>query len=166
MEDSEQNTKKEEVKNKIKNVGATIKHHGERISHGAKRYSYLINCIVMAILLFVFNNLSNWHISWLAPNFDASLLFFNVLFVLIIVANILYLFFDRLWFRALCQMIINIIALIAFYTFYLVFPLSLSEKAEHRVNVLLIVVILFSAVGVVIELIRLITRLNQKIAEK
>jgi hypothetical protein len=119
----------------------------------SSRVGYIIAIIVNVILLWVANNLLAWNVPFLTSDFVAVLGVLNIS----IGANILWFFYDAAWFRHLLQIILNILAMVVIYTFYVVFPLDIGPDIVRLVlRIAMIAMLIGLGIATIIELIRLI----------
>ena len=146
---------KEEIKAEIKKERKEKKEK-KQLSRGARNIGYIVSIAVNIILIYIFNNLLNWHINFINESFISPLWVLNISFAAIILANIFYLIYDGMWFRSLCQVILNIISAAAIYTLYIVFPFNLDEPAAGNIRFVLIVFLVGIGIAIIVELIKFI----------
>ena len=89
---------------------------------------YIFAIIANLIILYIANNIMNWNLSFISATFRQVLWAINLAIGSAIIGNILFLFYDPSWFRHLLKVFINILGLIAVYTFYIIFPLNFSQN--------------------------------------
>jgi hypothetical protein len=117
---------------------------------------YIITIIVNLIVLYVANNLLNWHVPFLTREFTAVLPVLTISITATIIANLAFLLYDSDWFLALARSAINVIGVVVAYTFYTTFPLDFSSLASAGfvmtvAGVVLILGIIGSVIGVIVE---------------
>ena len=118
---------------------------------------YIVAIIINVIMLWIANNLLAWNVPFLTRDFVAVLGVLNLSISATIVANILWFFYDPPWFRHLLQIILNILSMAVIYTFYVVFPLSLtSEVLRIAIKIILIIGLVGLVIATIIEFVRLI----------
>ncbi len=122
-----------------------------------KRSAYVAAIVVNVILVFVFNNLLNWHIPWLTSEFIIPLWVFNVSFGATILFNIIFLIYNEKWLRTLSQLLLNVISLAVISTLYEIFPFSLSTTHEGWARIALIVMLIGILIAIIVEFIKLIS---------
>jgi hypothetical protein len=132
------------------------KHSTKRDKRFEHKFGYVVTIGIMVLFLYLINNLSNWNISWLADNYTAALWVINLSFAATIVANIFYLFIDLNWFRALGQLILNIISLAVITTIYTTFPFTVNGDAAHLIKIFIIFVAICTCIGIIVELLKFI----------
>ncbi len=89
---------------------------------------YVGAIIVNIILLYIFNNLLNWHVYFVTSAFNEVLWIINLSIAVAIIGNFLMLLYRPEWFRHVTKIVLNIVAFAAVYLVYTVFPLiSLSH---------------------------------------
>lgn len=122
-----------------------------------KKIGYLVAIIVSVFLIYVINNLLNWHIPFLTNNFIVCLPLFTISLSANIMANAVFIIYEEKWFKKIAEIILNVISIILLYTFYKIFPLSFNLVIYERLArgfILFITVVLFIAIAVeVIEFI-------------
>lgn len=121
---------------------------------------YIVTIVVNIILYYLFNHLHTYHIAFLLPSFSEPLRFISIQIIGTIVANIVYLFFAPIWFKALTRALLNVVSFIFMYKIYLIFPFDFSIYENlpwltNAVKVAIIVSLAFTAVGVLTEFIRI-----------
>lgn len=125
---------------------------------GKRRPSAYIGAIIAnAILIYVFNNLLNWHVPWLTETFVTTLWIFNISFAATILFNLFYLAYDAKWFLSAGQLILNIISLSAFSTLYQTFPFAASANHEQLIRYFLILVLFCIFIGIIVEMVKLVS---------
>ena len=122
-----------------------------------RRVEYIGAIIVNAILIFVFNNLLNWRVPFLTSDFNLVLWAINLSLGATIIANILFLAYDARWFHHLLRLILNILAFLATYLLYRIFPFAFSERlVEQVVRIALIVAMAAISIAFIVEFFRLV----------
>jgi hypothetical protein len=74
------------------------------------------------------------------------------------VANVLYLWYDPAWFKSVCQVGVSLIGLAGAIRMWQVFPFDFSAYSFNwaaLTRVVLVLAVFGSAVGIVVELVRL-----------
>jgi hypothetical protein len=129
-------------------------------SPAIRKFGYVMAIFVNIILFYVFNNLLNWHISFLTDAFTACVWILNISILSTMAANIFFIAFDEKWFRHLLHLILNIIGLIFTISLYTIFPFSFSQDTAHIVKILLIIMIFFSVISVLVETIKFVRHIT------
>ena len=119
---------------------------------------YVIAIIASLILLYVFNNLLNWHVYFVTDALNQVLWIINLSLITTIIGNAFLLLFKPEWFRHLMKIIINVINFIAVYLVYVVFPFNFNNSfLNWGLNILLILIMIGIVIATVVELYYLIT---------
>jgi hypothetical protein len=120
---------------------------------------YIAVIIINAIMIYVFNNLLNWGVPFLTPNYSGVLWAINLSLGATLIANILFLIYDPGWFRHLAQIVLNIIALFVAFIIFTVFPFTFADKSwAFWVKIALVVMMAGIGIGTIVEFFRLILR--------
>jgi hypothetical protein len=123
-------------------------------SSGARRFGYIVTILVNIALIYIANNLSGWGLPWLKESFVQCLWAINLAFTVTIFTNFIFLFFDRRWFRHLMEGICNIFSFISGYIFWRVFPLELSANWAQFINVILILMLVFTLIAILSSMLK------------
>lgn len=121
-----------------------------------RKVGYVFAIIFNLIVLYIVNNLLGWGAPFLTRQFIVPLSVLNISIVASVIANLVFLWYDSDWFLAITRTALNIIGVVVGYTFYSIFPFDFSPLASARivtiiVRVLLIIAIIGSVIGVVVE---------------
>jgi hypothetical protein len=132
-------------------------------SRTGRRIGYVIAAAINVALLYFVNNLLNWDLSpFLTDDFERVIPLINVSLVATIVVNVIYLFFDRRWFKSLTQIGLAGIAMAATVRLYRVFPFDFSAYDfawATLARAVLIIAMVGMAIAIVAETVKLIVRL-------
>jgi hypothetical protein len=141
----------------------------EKSSHrsSARQFGYIVAIIVNLVLLYVVNNLLNWHLPYisnvLTPAFANCLWAINLSLSVSIFINFLFLAFDPRWFRHLMQVIQSVFGLISVFIFYSIFPLQIVNPAiEQLVHWGLLIALAGIGIAILVDLIVAITSFSRK----
>lgn len=130
----------------------------ERNRKKERTVEYVIAIIASLILLYVFNNLLNWHVYFVTDALNQVLWIINLSLITTIIGNAFLLLFKPEWFRHLMKIIINVINFIAVYLVYVVFPFNFNNSfLNWGLNILLILIMIGIVIATVVELYYLIT---------
>lgn len=122
-----------------------------------KNSEFIAAIIFNIIFLYIANNLLNWNLSFIAPDFSQVLLILNVSIIANILANIGFLIYQRGWFRTLAQIILNIIGFAVAYSLYVVFPFIFKTAViTYSLKFALIVAMIVTVIATFVEVLRLI----------
>lgn len=124
-------------------------------SFGARRFGYLVAIAVNAAMLFVVNNLLEWGwFSWITNQWEDVLPLISLSLVAAMAVNVVYLMFDRDWFKALTQVMLAAINLVVTVRIWQVFPFDFSAYAFDWTAVtraILVVAVIGVGIGLVVE---------------
>lgn len=120
----------------------------------SRRAGYIIAIIINAALLLVINNLWRWSVPYLTPGFNRALPAINASLVATFVGNLAFLFYDLARFRHLVQMVLNVMAFVAAYTLYSVFPFAVTDAWRGWLSFGLIAVMAGLGIAFVVELVQ------------
>ncbi|MBN1367220.1 MAG: hypothetical protein JW967_04795 [Dehalococcoidales bacterium] len=123
------------------------------------RSGYIAAIIVNFVLLFIFNSLPNWNLSFLTLDYSGVLWAINLSIGATIIANFLFIFFDAGWFKHLAQVITSVIALFVVFLIYSVYPFTFEgEPWSQWVKISLIIVMAGIGIAIIVEAFKLILR--------
>lgn len=124
-----------------------------------RRSGYVIAIAINVVMLYVVNNLLAWDIlPFLTDDFGRVLWLIDISLLATIMANLIYLAYDQSWFRSLGQIGLNLISLMVAIRMYQVFPFDFSGSSfdwTQIARVVIIFTILGTAVGVIVEVLKL-----------
>lgn len=128
----------------------------------ARQVGYVIAIIFLIAFLIVLNNFQKWNLpfvsSLLTQDFKNWLPAANLSISVAIFSNFLFLLYDPAWFRHLMQAVQNAFSLFSTWKFYQLFPVSLpSAVFETSLHWVLIVLMLLTALGMLVDLVRAVT---------
>ena len=119
---------------------------------------YIATIIVNIIFLYIFNNLLNWHIYFVTSAFNDVLWIINLAIAVSIIGNFLMLIYRPEWFRHLTKVVLNIIAFVAVYLVYIVFPFNFNNSFFNwGLSALLILAMIGIIIASIVEIYLLIT---------
>lgn len=122
-----------------------------------KKSEYIAAIVVNIILLYIFNNLLNWHLYFITNALNDILWIINAAIIVTIVGNILLLAYNQEWFRHVMKIILNIVAIVAVYNIFTVFPFHFNSfLIDWSVTIALIFIIVGIAIATIVELFLLI----------
>ncbi len=98
-----------------------------RFSTPAKRFGYSVAVGIHVLLLVAVNNLLGWGwFPWLTPEFDDLLPIINQALAFSIAVYLLYMVYDKPWFKAITQIVVNVIAIAVLIRTWQVYPFDFS----------------------------------------
>jgi hypothetical protein len=119
---------------------------------------YIGTIIVNIIFLYIFNNLLNWHVYFVTSAFNEVLWIINLSIAVSIIGNFLMLLYRPEWFRHITKIVLNIIAFVAVYLVYIVFPFNFNNSfLNWGLNILLILAMIGIIIATIVEIYLLIT---------
>jgi hypothetical protein len=128
----------------------------------APKAGYVVAVIVNVVIWVLLNVSPGWQaVSFLTDDVTDVLWLVNLSLGASILVNLAYLIYDAPWFRSLGQLIISLIGVAVAYEVLVVFPFDLAGGWELLARVVLVIAVLGSAVGAIVELVRLIRRLGR-----
>lgn len=143
--------------NKIHNFINKMLSKRDKKEKGAKKSEYVGAIIANLILLFIFNNLLNWHVYFITNALNEVLWIINLSIIAAIIGNILLLVYNPDWFRHIIKIILNIFAFIAVYSLYNVFPFSFNSfLIDWAVIIALILAMVGIAIATIVEFVFLV----------
>ncbi len=123
----------------------------------AKKSEYIAAIIVNIILLYIFNNLLNWHVYFITNALNSILWIINLAIIITILGNILLLAYNPGWFRHVMKIILNMVAIVAVYNIFTVFPFNFNSfLIDWSVTIALIFIMAGIAIATIVELFFLI----------
>lgn len=134
-----------------------------RVPTTGKRVGYVIAAAFNALFLWIAHQLLDWQ--WprfLTDEFADVLPLITVSFVAGIVVNLAYVWYDDPWFKSVGEIVNGAISLAVAIDMYAVFPFDFSSYATDwswLARLVLIVAIVGTSIGVVVEVVRVITSL-------
>jgi hypothetical protein len=110
----------------------------DRKPRAVRRFGYVVAALVNALMLFAVNRWPGWDaVPFLTDDTEQVLPWVNASIVTGLVVNLLYLGYDRRWFRSLGDVVTTAVSTTAMLRIWDVFPLDLSEGWETVARVLL-----------------------------
>jgi len=102
-----------------------------------RKFGYFVAAVVNLALIWIFRELPEWT-NVLNNEFTQNVLWvFNILFVATAVVNVLYIFLDKVWFRAPMQLIISVISFFAWFNLYQIWPFDFTMIADSEFNTIM-----------------------------
>jgi hypothetical protein len=127
-----------------------------------KRFGYFIGAAINVALIYVVQNLVAWAwFPWLTDDFNKVVPIITASLVVSAGANLLYVFYDRQWFKSLTQLSVLGIGLAATIRFYQVFPFDFSSydfEWEALIRVVIVGVIVGLMIATIVEIMKLVGR--------
>jgi len=125
--------------------------------HKQRIPGYVGALIANAVLLFVFNNLLAWNVPFLTESYGNCLWAIDVSLGAVIIANFVFIFFDRDWFKHLLMVFTSAASFMAIFVIHRIFPFIFPNPAWYiALKVFLIVAMAVTGASVIYNLIRTI----------
>jgi hypothetical protein len=139
----------------------TATHQSPLTTHpaiSARRVGYTVSMVINVIMLYVANNLLVWDLlPFLTTDFGRVLWLIDVSLIATILVNLVWIGYDVDWFKALCQIGLNLISAVVSIRMYQVFPFDFSDYEFGWAPIARIVIILTIvglALGTIAELVK------------
>ncbi|MGB9937002.1 MAG: hypothetical protein ACPK7O_04730 [Methanobacterium sp.] len=130
----------------------------------AKKSEYIASIIVNIILLYIFNNILSWNISFITEALNSILWIINLSIIAAIIGNVLLLVYDPQFFRNIIKIILNIFSLYAVYALYNVFPFVFSTGyITIALQFALLITIIVLIIATIIEFLFLVLSIIKKL---
>ena len=130
-----------------------------RHSVGTRRLGYLVGAAVNAILLYLVNVEPTWTaLPFLTGDTPQVLALVNAALLMSLLANLVYAADDAPWIKALGDLLTTAVGLAAAVRIWQVFPFSFDDSGfpwEQLTRVLLVVAIVGSVIGIIVNLVSL-----------
>ncbi|MHB1293954.1 MAG: hypothetical protein ACYC4R_03055 [Anaerolineae bacterium] len=128
-----------------------------RRAEGPRQVGYIAAIIVNLAMLYVANNLLAWGVPWITRAWTSVLWIVNLSIGAQVVANLLWLAYDPVWFRRLGTIALNAISFASAYIMYFIFPFDLPIDILNQIlRIALLVSLVGIAIGTIVELVRLV----------
>jgi hypothetical protein len=124
-----------------------------------RRVGYLVTMAVNALLLLAVDNVQDWDLSFLTGELDQVIPMISVSLLVGIAVNAAFLWYDVAWFKSIGQIVSLGVSLAATVRVYQVFPFDFSGHGfdwDLLVRIGLVVAIVGTAAGILVELVKLI----------
>jgi hypothetical protein len=140
----------------------TVVEPRRRPSRASRRFGYVVSVLVNAAMLLAVNVWPGWEaVPFLTADTSRVVGVVNATIVVNLVVNVLLLWRDPPWLKALGDAVTTAVGLVAVVRLWQVFPFDLAEGWTTVVRVLLGVAVVGSAIGIVAALVSLVRALGQ-----
>lgn len=130
----------------------------ERNIKREQKSEYFTAIIFNLIFLYIVNNLLNWHVYFITNSFNDVLWIINLSIIITIIGNVLLLLYSPEKFRHVMKIILNIIAFIAVYFVYIVFPFNFYNSFYNwAFSILLLLAMIGIVIAIIVEIYLLVT---------
>ena len=130
-----------------------------RFSTEARRFGYAVAVGVNVVLVLIVNNIQEWGWApWLTSEFGELLWLINLSLGATIAANLAYMAYDEVWFKATTQIILNGIGVVLGVAAFRIYPFDFSSYGfswDLLVRFVIGVAIFGSVIGVITETMKL-----------
>jgi len=120
------------------------------------RSGFIAAIIINIIIWYIANNLLNWNLSFISPNFSNVLGILNLVIITTILINFIFIFYSASWFRNLLHIPVDILGIMTAYTFLIVFPFILGDVLALVLKILIVLGIIGGIVGLIIHILKFI----------
>lgn len=123
-----------------------------------KRIDYTAAIIVNLLLLYAAHNLLAWNTPYITAEYERCLLAIDLSFAANVLANGIYLFYDKKIIRGIGRIILNLIGLNFIYTLYMVYPFDFSTmpQLDSAAQIAFITGIIGIVLGTIMEALKLL----------
>lgn len=123
-----------------------------------QKSEYFVAIIFNLIFFYIVNNLLNWQVYFITNSLNEVLWIINLSIIITIIGNILLLLYSPEKFRHLMKIILNIVAFIAVYFVYIVFPFNFYNSFyDWGFSILMILAMIGIIIAIIIEIYLLVT---------
>jgi hypothetical protein len=125
--------------------------------HRRKIPGYAGAIVANGFLIFALNNLYNWRVPFIIESYRECLWAINISLGAMIIANVVFIFFDRDWFKHLLQVFTSAASFMSLYVVNAIFPFAFPRPAWYlALKIFLIVSMVITAASVIYNIIRTI----------
>jgi hypothetical protein len=130
----------------------------ERNIKREQKSEYFVAIIFNLIFYYIVNNLLNWQVYFITNSFNEVLWIINLSIIITIIGNIILLVYSPERFRHLMKIILNIVAFIAVYFVYIVFPFNFYNSFYNwGFSILMILAMIGIIIASIVEIYLLVT---------
>lgn len=127
-----------------------------------RKSEYIGAIVINLILLYIFNNLLNWHIYFITNTLNEILWIINLSIIATIIGNALLLCYNPEWFRHVVKIILNVFVFISVYVLYSVFPFDFNAPfVDWIVAIALILFMIGVVIATIVEFFFLVIRKSE-----
>ena len=133
-----------------------------------KTPDYIATIIVHIILIWALYKLPDW-LKFLSSSYQAVLPVFLYSYLAQIIGNLILIFSDPKWLKSLISLANNLISIVALATVYVIFPFdfgSYSYDWASTSKTVIIVAIVLTAIGALVEFINFISSISRRVDNK
>jgi hypothetical protein len=126
-----------------------------------RRIGYFVTIIVLLVVMYVFNHLYIWGVSFLTEDYNAWLFYFQMSIYASIAIHAVFLVYDSRWFRHLLKAAANVFSALSAIMLYVIFPIYFaSDTAMKTLRIVLLVIMILSIVSILVELVKAVKLLR------
>jgi hypothetical protein len=139
----------------VLNIAVASKKGTERLP---RMWAYYVTMAVDTVLLYVLNNLMYMNISALdTGRYTSCLWAINLALSAGLIGNFVFILYRSFWYHHFTQMMLNFLAVIAFFVIYRWFPFNVdSEPIQNALKIGLILAMIAPGVAGLVEMVRFI----------
>ena len=116
---------------------------------------YAVSIIVQIVIIYVLRHLKEWGVNFLNEDYESALFYIELSIYASIAIHIVFILFDRRWFKHLLQGISNIFGALAIIMVYLIFPFTIEDETWVKwIKIALLVLFVLSVIGTLAEIIK------------
>jgi hypothetical protein len=125
---------------------------------GSARLGYAIAVVINIVLLYIAHHLVAWEVSFITPAWTGVLWAIDLSLGASIAGNVLFLAYDRPWFKHLVQIVMSILSFVSTYVVYHAFPFSFALIwLDWAVRLALLAAMLGLVIALIVDFVALIT---------
>lgn len=118
----------------------------------ARKIGYIAVIIIMIVILYLLRNYEKWHIPFLTPEFSRCLFYIELSIYGTIAAQVLFILYDKRWFRHLVQVLTGILGALSIIMIYVIFPFEPDIHWLKWIRIGLLIIFGFTLLGIIIDL--------------
>jgi hypothetical protein len=116
---------------------------------------YAVSIIIQVIIIWILRHLKEWGVNFLNEDYESALFYVELSIYVSIAIQIIFILFDRRWFKHLLQGISNIFGALAIIMVYVIFPFTIEDESWVKwIKIALLVLFVLSVIGTLAEFIK------------
>jgi len=140
------------------------------MNKGNRKVGYAVAVLVNAVMIWVADSITSWGIPFITDSFTAVQWAFNLSFLAAIIGNLLLILHDPKWFHGFVRLVMNSFGFVVALTVFFIFPFDFSAYTSFNwaglAKILLVIGLVGSAIGIVVEALSLILRKDLREAKE
>lgn len=133
---------------KIENWSKRYEHHEKR-GPSNKTSEYIATIIANILLIMFWGRIPEW-LPFIKDSFAAILPLSYISFAAAIIVNFLFIIYDGAFFKGICKVLLNIIAIAIMVSFYYIYPFDFSAYPNVNWDVIVRIILIVGIFGTVI----------------